>query len=505
MKHPVRLGVAAAVVAMLATVAVIALTRSTAGSVVASASRVGSAGTGGSGLLCVGGGCAGAGIHKVRHVVVIMQENRSFDSYFGTYPGADGIPRRNGVPTVCVPDPAAGTCVRPYHDTSDVNAGGPHGRVNGIADLNGGAMDGFISQAERAGACAPNDPNCGHSCPPGQANCTDVMGYHNAAEIPNYWKYARNFVLQDHMFEQVDSWSLPAHLFMVSGWSAFCPPVGDVTHAPLRCHNDAKNSGLPHDFGPPALRAYTDSRPGPFYDWTDITYLLHRAHVSWRYYVLGGAQPDCADDLAITCTKVAQDYHTPGIWNPLPHFATVNQDHQRANIQPLRSFFTAAKTGSLPAVTWVVPNDQVSEHPPAQISTGQTYVTELINAVMRSPDWSSTAIFLSWDDWGGFYDHVVPPNVDANGYGLRVPGLVISPYARRGYIDHQTLSHDAYLQFIEDDFLGGQRIDPSTDGRPDLRPDVRENATQLGSLIKDFDFSRPPRRPVILPLHPPFH
>jgi phospholipase C len=121
---------------------------------------------------------------------------------------------------------------------------------------------------------------------------------------------------------------------------------------------------------------------------------------------------------------------------------------------------------------------------------------------MQGPEWSSTAIFLSWDDWGGFYDHVTPPSVDANGYGLRVPGLVISPYAKSGYVDHQTLSFDAYLKFIEDDFLGGQRLDPKTDGRPDPRPDVRENAPILGDLALDFDFTQTPRLPLVLPLHP---
>ena len=117
---------------------------------------------------------------------------------------------------------------------------------------------------------------------------------------------------------------------------------------------------------------------------------------------------------------------------------------------------------------------------------------------MRGPEWRSTAIFLSWDDWGGFYDHVAPPRVDQNGYGLRVPGLVISPYARKGFVDHQTLSFDAYVKFIEDDFLGGRRLDPATDGRPDPRPDVRERAPQLGNLVRDFDFSQKPRRPLIL-------
>ena len=149
-----------------------------------------------------------------------------------------------------------------------------------------------------------------------------------------------------------------------------------------------------------------------------------------------------------------------------------------------------------------MPSGEVSEHPPSPVSFGQSYVTSLVNAVMASPDWNSSAIFLSWDDWGGFYDHVVPPTVDANGYGLRVPGIVISPYARQGYIDHQVLSFDAYDKFIEDVFLGGQRIDPHSDGRPDPRPDVRENVSMLGNLINDFDFAQPPRPPMPLPVHP---
>lgn len=110
--------------------------------------------------------------------------------------------------------------------------------------------------------------------------------------------------------------------------------------------------------------------------------------------------------------------------------------------------------------------------------------------------------YRAQDDWGGFYDHVAPPQVDSLGYGLRVPGLVISPYAKSGYIDHQTLSFDAYLKFIEDDFLHGQRLNPKTDGRPDSRPDVRENAPILGNLVNDFDFNQTPRKPLVLPVHP---
>jgi len=181
----------------------------------------------------------------------------------------------------------------------------------------------------------------------------------------------------------------------------------------------------------------------------------------------------------------------------------VKNDGQLGNIQTIDNFYSAAKNGTLPAVSWIDPNGKVSEHPPALVSVGQSYVTGLINSIMKGPDWDSTAIFLAWDDWGGFYDHVVPPTVDQNGYGLRVPGIVISPYAKKGYIDHQTLSFDAYLKFIEDDFLNSQRIDPITDGRPDSRPTVREDVSILGNLLSDFDFTQTARPPVILPTNPP--
>jgi phospholipase C len=426
---------------------------------------------------------SGNDIHKIKHIIVIMQENRSFDTYFGTYPGADGIPMQNGVPTVCVNDPKTGKCVKPYHDTQDLNHGGPHGAANATADIDNGKMDGFIAQAEKGrGSCTnPDNPACSPS------EQTDVMGYHTAQEIPNYWSYAQNFVLQDHMFEPDASWSLPAHLFMVSAWSATCSKKGD----PESCTSNIK--------GPVTLPEANHYNAD--YAWTDLTYLLYKAKVSWAYYVAPGTQPDCDDDAA-SCAPVKQGPRTPGIWNPLPDFDTVKQDGQLANIQSVNNFYSAAKNDTLPAVSWVTPDNAESEHPPALVSTGQSYVTGLINAVMQSPDWNSTAILLAWDDWGGFYDHVKPPTVDQNGYGLRVPALVISPYAKQGYIDHQTLSFDAYLKFIEDDFLNGSRIDPKTDGRPDSRPDVRENASILGNLTSDFDFSQSPRAPLILSVHP---
>jgi phospholipase C len=269
-----------------------------------------------------------------------------------------------------------------------VNGGGPHGEANAVADVAGGQMDGFIEQRDRArSSCTnPDDPACTTSGQP------DVMGYHTAAEIPNYWTYAQDFALDDHMFEPVKSWSLPDHLYLVAGWSARCKNA-----SPMSCVNN----------------------------------------------IVGPYRP-----------------------------------------------------GTLPSVSWITPSNPDSEHPPASVHQGQAYVTSIINAAMKSPDWDSTAIFLAWDDWGGFYDHVVPPAVDQNGYGLRVPSPVISPYAKRGYIDHQTLSSDAYLEFIEDDFLDGARLNPATDGRPDPRPDVREDEAILGNPEQDFDFNQTPRAPV---------
>jgi phospholipase C len=440
------------------------------------------------------------GIHKIRHFVVIMQENRSFDSYFGTFPGAGGIPNRNGVPTVCSMDVRTRECVRPYHDPALINGGGPHGAKNSRADVNGGKMNGFVRQAEiaaRGCVIGVDNPNCSPSATP------DVMGYHDAREIPNYWRYAQNFVLDDHMFEPVRSWSFAAHLYMVSGWSAHCSRLG----RPASCRGNINQKA----YGFPLNIQVFGSRtlwPALHFDWTDMTYLLHRHHVSWGYYIEPGREADCPND-QMTCSLAPQRVGghglgaaTPVIWNPLPEFTDVHHDHQAGDIQGISRFYAQARAGKLPAVSWVVPNQADSEHPPANIETGQSYVTRLVNTIMSGPDWDSTAIVLSWDDWGGFYDHVRPPRVDRNGYGLRVPAIVISPYAKRGCIDHQTLSFDAFNKFIEDDFLSGQRLNPRTDGRPDPRPDVRESLPILGDLARDFNFHQRPRPPLLLPLHP---
>ena len=325
-------------------------------------------------------------------------------------------------------------------------------------------MDGFVRVTDRAliRECRRHR----HSSACVHLRHPNVLSYHDGSQIPNYWAYARNFVLQDHMFEPNWGWSLPAHLWLVSGWSAQCRnPYKAST-----CTSESldRRTGRARRCG--AIRTGR-STAGPTSPTSSTS-----TSVTWASYVEKGAAPDCLTG-PIECYTRLKGTSTPRMWDPLADFTDVREDHQSAASQePLERFYSAAADGRLPNVSWVTPDWADSNHPGAPIGQGQAWVTRLVNAVMKGPEWKSTAIFLAWDDWGGFYDHVRPPRVDSNGYGLRVPGLVISPYAKRGFVDHQTLSFDAYLKFIEDDFLGGRRIDPQdrrAAGPPSRRPRER--------------------------------
>jgi phospholipase C len=425
------------------------------------------------------------GFEHIEHVVFIVQENRSFDHYFGTFPGADGIPMRDGRPGVCVPDPVLHRCVRPYHDRTLLDHGGPHGHRHSVADVNGGRMDGFVGTlVDSPFRCGEDRSRPGCQAFLGPQGQPDVMGYHARNEIPNYWRYAETFVLQDRFFAPADSWTLPAHLFLVSGWAARCRDPD----RPMSCESDLELEEV--------LERQRAGHHPKIYAWTDITYLLTREGVSWAYYV---GDHTCLNPDAF-CGRLPDGNRTPPSQNPLPSFTTVHEQGTHDRIQRHEDFFQAVEDGTLPTVTWVMPSGRNSEHPGngAPLSRGQAHVTRLVNAIMRSSLWENTAIFLTWDDWGGFYDHVVPPRVDENGYGIRVPGLLISPWAVGGTIDSQTLSFGAYLKFIEDLYLDGQRLDPATDGRPDSRPTVREEVRLLGDLREEFDFDQEPIPPLIL-------
>ncbi|HEX6844321.1 MAG TPA: alkaline phosphatase family protein, partial [Actinomycetota bacterium] len=372
------------------------------------------------------------GFETIEHVIFIVQENRSFDHYFGTFPGADGIPAEDGRFTVCIPDPVLDRCAGPYHAPGLVQIGGPHSSDYARTDVNGGRMDGFIrALLDSPFPCAADrsDPACDEYLGPRRQ--PDVLSYHDAREIPNYWTWAEAFVLQDRMFGPTDSWTLPAHLFLVSGWAASCEDPYD----PMSCRSDT-------DLDDAIVGL--EGKPQPLWAWTDITYLLDREGVSWAYYPREACRltrPPCVS----AGWAPAQ--------NPLPYFTDVHENDQLDRFFTHQRFLRDVRTGTLPTVSWLTPgHGSISEHPMQAdnppLAHGQAYVTRMINAVMRSDLWESSVIFLTWDDWGGFYDHVEPPFVDENGYGLRVPGLTISPWVKPGTIDHQTLSFDAYLKFI---------------------------------------------------------
>ncbi|HEX4504715.1 MAG TPA: alkaline phosphatase family protein [Alphaproteobacteria bacterium] len=437
----------------------------------------------------------------IQHVIIIMQENRSFDSYFGTFPGADGIPSGACVPND--PDHSEKGCVKPFHDLHDQNAGGPHRAFGAQADIGDGIhtdrMNGFIFQQVHAPRdCAPTTANC--SAFFAGVERRDVVGYHTREEIPNYWTYASRFVLQDHLFEGVRSWSWPSHLEITSEWVAVCK---DDTKA-TSCVTDPDGG----EQGPHSIKQLP---------WSNLFQLMDAHGVSWKYYLAGGNQPDCDDD-EMTCPAKPQQAGVPSIWNPAPYFTSVKQQGAKylAKHNPdTKQFFADIKNDTLPRVSWIVPTDPESEHPTAGVTRGMNYVTKLINAVMASHYWKHTAIFLAWDDWGGFYDHVPPPNVDRNntkypiqGYGLRVPGIMISAYAKAGMIDHSVMSFDAYATFIEDLFMNGARLNPKALGNPDNRPDIRDALTKvhfldgttapIGKLIDEFDFNQKPLPPLLL-------
>jgi phospholipase C len=372
------------------------------------------------------------------------------------------------------------------------NVGGPHSADASDADIAGGRMNGFIKTAlwgARTGFCVRhwNAPACNKLT--GPAGQPDQISYHTRREIGNYWDWADYGVLYDHFFEPVASWTLPAHLYLVSAWAATCKD----DYKANSCRSDRR-----------LHKAWN-------YPWADITILMRKYGVSWNYFVGdetrlncdGRERPQSEDipDALSPCNPTHSEDVTVEGWMPISWMQSIKESPDRNNIKHQEDFYTRLANGQLANVTWVIPSGRTSEHPGhASISPGQRHVTKVINAIAESPFWDDTAIFVSWDDWGGFYDHVKPPKVDGMGYGMRVPAFMISPYAKESYVEHQILSSDAFLKFMEDRWMDGERLDGDTDGWKDPRPTVREEVDKLGDLADSFDFDQAPRPPLILPM-----
>ena len=392
---------------------------------------------------------------------------------------------RNGKPTVCVPDPIAKRCVRPYHTSEQLQEGGPHGQRHSELDVDGGKMDGFVRTAiDSPLYCADHrsDPKCaGYLGPQGQP---DVMSYHTAKEIPNYWRYAKEFVLQDHMFAPADSWTLPAHLFLVSAWAAHCKDPRD----PMSCASDLY---LNDEFL--TMRAHRDV---PLWAWTDITYLLHEHGVSWGYYV--------GDDTCFfgPCPGHPRE-NTVAQQNPLPWFTTIRETGQMDRIQTHTQFFQQAASGncrrsrgSCRTTGWGAPGLGRADLEGAATRHQRRERADARPGLERDRDL---------------------PNVGRLGWFLRSrratagrsqrlrhprPRAADQPVGLAGMIDSQTLSFDAYLKLIEDLFLDKERLNLATLSRPDSRPTVRERAAILGNLLQEFDFAQDPIPPLILDPRP---
>ena len=365
----------------------------------------------------------------IEHFVVLMQENHSFDNYFGTYPGADGIP-----PGTCMPlnpaDPTQG-CVEPFHigDNEVESADLDHSAATHRLQFNDGRMDGFIyalGLRNQDGRLA--------------------VGYYDDRDIPLYWNIADQYVLFDRFFSSAAAGSLINHMFWVAG-------------AP----GDGGDRFLPEGMG----------------DLPTIFDRLQEQGISWKFYVQNY-------DPGLNYRTV---HNFPGnrasqvVWVPILNFDRFIDDPElSSHIVDLNEFFEDVRNGTLPAVAYIVPSG-ASEHPPGSLRSGQRLVRALITELMRSELWYSSAFMWTYDDWGGWYDHVPPPQVDDYGYGFRVPALLVSAYARRGYIDSTELDYTSILKFIEENW--------------GLEPLAERDAT-ANSIVSAFDFSQTPPAPVFV-------
>ncbi|HXQ93922.1 MAG TPA: alkaline phosphatase family protein [Thermoplasmata archaeon] len=351
----------------------------------------------------------GPGDIPIKHIVVLMMENHAFDSLFGTYCPSVGpnCPMAvNGIPYgTCVPrdvgNSSAG-CVRPYSFTA-ANLTVPdmlHIYNATTGSIDHGRMDGFY-QAENAGR--------------------EPFGNYNGSLVPIAWDLAQRYALGDGFFSSALSYSLPNHWYLLAGQA---PPV-------------AINEGF-------TITTFHHTYLNEANKTKTVQDLLNVSPmVSWKYY-----------DWALPSYQVAINGIPSGEsaynnWNPLAARAESYTSWYSSHFAPRSQFFNDSAAGALPDVSWVIPDIPYSDHPPANMTAGETFIANVVDAVEASPDWSSTALFLAWDDYGGFYDQVPPPTLDGLGLSVRVPLIVVSPYTPAGLVVHSLGYFESLLHFIE--------------------------------------------------------
>ena len=425
---------------------------------------------------CLPALAASAQTSKIQHVIFIVQENHSFDNYFGTYPGAKGIPSglllysnpgqknstayapyllSDSTPIYLtgdelppgVSDPSQLTATSPYlphHLTSEAGPLLTNAWAAAHVAYDNGKMDGFISA---------------------QGGSTQTMGYYDRSDIPYYWDYADHYVLADNFFSSLLGPTFPNHLYIASGAAGPISVKGNYSWL--------VNGTIVGDLG--GSYPYDQLKLG----WSTLAQELTTKNTTWNWY---DGDPDPTAGSA---------------WDVLPLFTYFQQNPSQVtqHIKGTQSFSSDIKAGKLAAVSWIMPGSwapptypsgclgiDTSEHPPARSDCGMDYVSYLVNNVMQSQYWNSTAIVLTWDDWGGFYDNVAPPQVDEFGLGFRVPTIVISPWVKPHFIDSTQYEFSSMLKFAESVFN---------------LPALGTRDASVNDMLSMFDFNQTPLPPLI--------
>jgi len=362
----------------------------------------------------------------IKHFVTVLQENHTYDNYFGTYGKGDGLPADACVPIDPHTNPA--DCIRPFHlgDNDVIPRDLDHSADTYGTQWDGGRMDGFV----QALYARNQDGRL-------------AMGYYDRRDLPYYWNLADSYVLFDRFFSSAGAGSFLNHVY----WAAGRPGTG---------FDRIPQKGLGN------LLTIFDR--------------LERAGVSWKFYVQN-YEPHLNYR---TVERFPGNRASQVIWVPLlniPRF--LDNPRLARHIVDLKQYYRDLDNGTLPAVSYIAPSGP-SEHPPSSIASGQAFVRTLINGLIRSSAWKDSAFLLAYDDWGGWFDHVRPPQVDRFGYGFRVPALLVSPYARRGVVDSTVLDFASILNFIEQNW----RLAP-----------LAERDRRAKSFVTAFDFSQAARAP----------
>jgi phospholipase C len=375
----------------------------------------------------------------IKHVIFLIKENRTFDQIFGRFPGANGVTvglDRNGV--------------RPLTPEPDDHPDIVHCWGCSLQAYRDGNMDGFA-----------------------QGPTADAFAYTQFRpwDIPNLWYLAENYALSDNFFASAWGPSFPNHLFTIAATNA---GAHDAPKPPFSLYQQRIDAGFAKTWGCDSPEGTTvkiyDSEGEvtevpPCFDFLTEGDLLNEKGIPWAYYAPTNTQYGY---IWSSYSAIRRYRENPQLW--------------ARHMRPVDDVFRDIRKGSLPPVTWIVPRGEVSDHVGGNSwCNGYNWTTKVVNSLMESTLWEDTALFITWDDYGGFYDHVPPRQVDPNGFGFRVPLLTISPYAKQGYIDSRVGEFSSVLRFIEDNW-----------GLPQLT--ARDRAAK--NLSYNFDFTQEPRPPL---------